>query len=186
MPNAKSHQPSRRSILKSSLALLAGGAVGKLAEAEPEIKNVNLASSPSSLKITDMRYAVIVKPGPSPCVLIRIDTNQGVYGLGEVRDIAGPQYAMVLKSRTPWRESAAHRLSVPEDRAVRRRRAPGGRCMRRGDGAMGHRRQGLQHSGLPDARRQDGATKSASMPIRQSRWTRRNMDAAPKSARRWA
>ena len=32
-------------------------------------------------------------------MLIRIDTNQGVYGLGEVRDIAGPQYAMVLKSR---------------------------------------------------------------------------------------
>ena len=71
----------------------------RLAEAEPEIKNVNTASSPSSLKITDMRYAVVVKPGPSPCVIIRIDTNQGVYGLGEVRDIAGPQYAMVLKSR---------------------------------------------------------------------------------------
>ncbi len=46
-----------------------------------------------------MRYAVIEKPGPSPCVIIRIDTNQGVFGLGEVRDIAGPQYAMVLKSR---------------------------------------------------------------------------------------
>ena len=90
---------NRRNILKSSFAILAGGAVARVAEAEPEIKNVNLASSPSDLKITDMRYAVIVKPCPSPCVLIRIDTNQGVYGLGEVRDIAGPQYAMVLKSR---------------------------------------------------------------------------------------
>ena len=90
---------NRRNILKSSLALVAGGAASRLAEAEPEIKNVNRASSPSDLKITDMRYAVIVKPGPSPCVLIRIDTNQDVYGLGEVRDIAGPQYAMVLKSR---------------------------------------------------------------------------------------
>ncbi len=79
--------------------MLGGAALGRVAEAEQEIKNVNLASSPSTLKITDMRYAVIVKPGPSPCVLIRIDTNQGVYGLGEVRDIAGPQYAMVLKSR---------------------------------------------------------------------------------------
>ncbi len=85
---------NRRSVLKSSLAVLAGGALGRTAQAvEPEIKNVNLASSPSTLKITDMRYAVIVKPGPSPCVVIRIDTNQGVYGLGEVRDIAGPQYA---------------------------------------------------------------------------------------------
>jgi len=91
---------NRRSVLKSSLAVLAGSALGRTAQAaEPAIKNVNQASSPSALKITDMRYAVVVKPGPSPCVLIRIDTNQGVYGLGEVRDIAGPQYAMVLKSR---------------------------------------------------------------------------------------
>ena len=99
MSGANGLRFNRRNMLKSSLAALVGGAIGQVAEAEPEIKNVNLASSPSSLKITDMRYAVIVKPGPSPCVLIRIDTNQGVYGLGEVRDIAGPQYAMVLKSR---------------------------------------------------------------------------------------
>ena len=46
-----------------------------------------------------MRYAIIVKPGPSPCPIIRIDTNQGVYGLGEVRDVGGYQYAMVLKNR---------------------------------------------------------------------------------------
>jgi hypothetical protein len=32
-----------------------------------------------------MRYAVVVKPGLSPCVLIWIDTNQGVYGLGSTR-----------------------------------------------------------------------------------------------------
>src|SRR5206468_5910023 len=90
---------NRRNFFKSSAALLAGSAVAPLAGAGAEIKNVNTASSPSTLKITDMRYAVVVKPGPSPCVLIRIDTNQGVHGLGEVRDIAGPQYAMVLKSR---------------------------------------------------------------------------------------
>ncbi|HWE87669.1 MAG TPA: mandelate racemase/muconate lactonizing enzyme family protein [Terracidiphilus sp.] len=89
---------NRRNVLKSSLALLAGGAVAS-SPIEAEIKGVNTASSPSTLKITDMRYAVIVKPGPSPCPIIRIDTNQGVYGLGEVRDGAGPQYAMVLKSR---------------------------------------------------------------------------------------
>jgi len=92
---------NRRSLLKSSLALAAGGVLGRTAEAvaeeEPVIKNANLNSSPSTLKITDMRYAVIDKGWP--CVIIRIDTNQGVYGLGEVRDGAGPQYAMVLKSR---------------------------------------------------------------------------------------
>ena len=95
---------NRRGVLKSSLAAMAGGALGQLtrgeeAEAQSPIKNVNLNSSPSTLKITDMRYATVVKPGPSPCTIIRIDTNQDVYGLGEVRDIAGYQYAMVLKSR---------------------------------------------------------------------------------------
>ena len=65
MADADKFRFNRRSILKSSLALLAGGAVGRVAEAEAEIKNVNPASSPSSLKITDMRYAVIVKPAPA-------------------------------------------------------------------------------------------------------------------------
>ena len=31
--------------------------------------------------------------------IIRIDTNQGIYGLGEVRDGADWRYAMILKSR---------------------------------------------------------------------------------------
>src|ERR1700733_7566564 len=102
MPDLTINKFNRRGVLKSSVALLAGSLVGSAAEkaeAQPAVKNVNLHSSPSTLKITDMRYAVVVKPGPSPCVLIRIDTNQDVYGLGEVRDIAGYQYAMVLKSR---------------------------------------------------------------------------------------
>jgi L-alanine-DL-glutamate epimerase-like enolase superfamily enzyme len=94
--------PTRRNMLKSTMALFAGGLLGKgvpAAEAQGSIQNVNKNSSPSTLKITDMRYTVVVKPGPSPCPIIRIDTNQGVYGLGEVRDIANYQYAMVLKSR---------------------------------------------------------------------------------------
>ena len=46
---------NRRSILKSSFAMLAGGVLGRRAEAEqPAIKNVNQASSPSTLKITDI------------------------------------------------------------------------------------------------------------------------------------
>lgn len=153
MSNTNSPRLNRRSILKSSLALLAGGAVGKIAEAEPEIKNANLASSPSSLEITNMRYAVIVKPGPSPCVLIRIDTNQGIYGLGEVRDVAGPQYAMVLKSRLLGENPLRIDYSVPENSAVWRRRSPGRRSLRGGDGALGHHRQGLQHPGISNARR---------------------------------
>ncbi|MBL0743976.1 mandelate racemase/muconate lactonizing enzyme family protein [Chryseolinea lacunae] len=59
---------------------------------------VNKASSPSDLKITDMRFAVVMN-GHARCPIIRIDTNQGISGLGEVRDGASWRYAMFLKSR---------------------------------------------------------------------------------------
>lgn len=59
---------------------------------------VNRMAAPSDLKITDMRYAVVMNGG-GRCPVIRIDTNQGIYGLGEVRDGATWRYAMFLKSR---------------------------------------------------------------------------------------
>jgi L-alanine-DL-glutamate epimerase-like enolase superfamily enzyme len=101
MRNKNDYLFNRRGVLKSSAAMLAGAMMGGKADAAPTpyFQNVNTNSSPSALKITDLRYCVVKKPGPSPCPIIRIDTNQGVYGLGEVRDIAGPNYAMVLKSR---------------------------------------------------------------------------------------
>lgn len=36
---------------------------------------------------------------PMDCSLIRLDTNQGISGYGEVRDWASPTYALMLKSR---------------------------------------------------------------------------------------
>lgn len=57
-------------------------------------QNVQRSSNPSELKITDMRYATIMNKH-----IIRIDTNQGIYGLGEVRDGADARYALFLKSR---------------------------------------------------------------------------------------
>ncbi len=52
-----------------------------------------------SLKITDLRVAVI-KGAPMTCPIIRIETNQeGLYGLGEVRDGASKTFALFLKSR---------------------------------------------------------------------------------------
>jgi len=81
--------------------MLGGALLGGKSKAEqaPAIRNVNTNSSPSTLKITDIRVATIKKPGPSPCSIVRIDTNQGVYGLGEVRDLSSPTYALFLKSR---------------------------------------------------------------------------------------
>jgi len=88
----------RREMLKASALMMGGGLfVGEPLEAYP--KGVNTNSRPSKLKITDLRVATIVKPGPGPCPIIRIDTDQGVYGLGEVRDGASPTYALFLKSR---------------------------------------------------------------------------------------
>src|SRR5437870_5559090 len=88
----------RREILAASVGVL-GSALLATEQMEAYPKNVNTNSRPSKLKITDLRVATIVKPGPSPCPIIRIDTDQGVYGLGEVRDGASPTYALFLKSR---------------------------------------------------------------------------------------
>ena len=49
--------------------------------------SVNTYSSPSDLKITDIRVAVVTANYDYP--IIKIDTNQGVYGIGEVRDFYG-------------------------------------------------------------------------------------------------
>lgn len=57
-------------------------------------QKVNRLSSPSELKITDLRIAYTSK-----APIIKIDTNQGIYGLGEVRDHGSPKYALFLKSR---------------------------------------------------------------------------------------
>lgn len=92
---------NRRSFLKKtalggiSLFGLAGLSIeDTMAETT---SNVQRASSPSDLKITDLRYCVTTVLGHT--AIIRIDTNQGIYGLGEVRDGADPRYALMLKSR---------------------------------------------------------------------------------------
>src|SRR6201993_3040544 len=87
----------RREVLQASALALGGALWADSLGAYPKAVNTN--SSPSTLKITDVRVASIVKPGPSPCPIIRMDTNQGVYGLGEVRDGASPTYALFPKSR---------------------------------------------------------------------------------------
>src|SRR5215467_14034968 len=98
MANEKRQLLDRRAVLKSSAAVLGTSLVmGEARDAYSKAVNTN--SSPSDLKITDLRVATVVKPGPSPCPLIRIDTSQGVSGLGEVRDGASPTYALFLKSR---------------------------------------------------------------------------------------
>jgi len=89
---------SRRNFLKKTA--LGGIALGGLMHLSIEdtiaqtTSNVQRSSSPSELKITDMRMAMIANKW-----IIRVDTNQGIYGLGEVRDGADGRYALFLKSR---------------------------------------------------------------------------------------
>ncbi len=91
----------RRSFLKK--AALGGIALGGMMKLSVEdtiaqtTASVPRSSSPSDLKITDMRVAVLGNVGRTP--IIRLDTNQGIYGLGEVRDGADERYALFLKSR---------------------------------------------------------------------------------------
>lgn len=61
-------------------------------------QNVNTHSRPSDLKITDMRIANLAGL-PFRATILRIDTNQGISGYGEVRDGASKTFALMLKSR---------------------------------------------------------------------------------------
>lgn len=65
---------------------------------EAALNRVNTCSCPSDLKITDIRFTNIVG-APMDCTLMKIYTNQGLVGLGEVRDGASRTYASLLKSR---------------------------------------------------------------------------------------
>ena len=59
---------------------------------------VRQSSNPSALRITDVKFTKVDLP-PWGCYLIRIDTNQGISGYGEMRDGASVTYLKYLKSR---------------------------------------------------------------------------------------
>src|SRR6266702_2925700 len=88
--------PGRRNFLRSAAGM--GAAIWGGDTLDAAVQNTNTNSKPSDLKITDLRVAVVAR-APMTCPLIRIDTNQGIYGLGEVRDGASKTYALMLKSR---------------------------------------------------------------------------------------
>jgi L-alanine-DL-glutamate epimerase-like enolase superfamily enzyme len=95
---------TRRSLLRGAGTGLAGLSLAGLVNTRIEdqvaaaTQAVSRSSSPTELKITDLRIAVLGR-APMRCPLIRIDTNQGISGYGEVRDGASERYALMLKSR---------------------------------------------------------------------------------------
>ncbi|MBI4585478.1 MAG: mandelate racemase/muconate lactonizing enzyme family protein [Planctomycetes bacterium] len=93
---------NRRDMLKVLGLGTAAGAAGfgrwiSAADAEEVRGRVNTRSEPSRLKITDLRVV------PMYCRMnshvIRLDTDQGIRGYGEVRDGSSATYALLLKSR---------------------------------------------------------------------------------------
>ena len=92
---------TRRGLVRSAVGGLSLAAMAH-ASLEDQIayasQGVNRHSKPSELRITDLRIAHI-QGAPFRVPIIRIDTNQGISGLGEVRDGGSPRYALMLKSR---------------------------------------------------------------------------------------
>jgi L-alanine-DL-glutamate epimerase-like enolase superfamily enzyme len=90
---------NRREALAAMGLGVTAGLGGLLTETEAqEVRaRVNTASEPSNLRITDLRVARL--PTGLRTHVVRIDTNQGISGLGEIRDGASPRYALMLKSR---------------------------------------------------------------------------------------
>jgi L-alanine-DL-glutamate epimerase-like enolase superfamily enzyme len=82
----------RRNFLKSAATLTGMATVTGLA-----INPAETFSRPSKLVITDIRGAT-VRAGGENYPIIKIYTNQDVYGLGEVRDSARLSQALIFKS----------------------------------------------------------------------------------------
>ena len=83
--------PSRRGFFKCAAGTL-GASFWLEPTLEAALQNTRTASKPSDLRITDLRIAAL--PGRP---IVRLDTNQGVSGYGEVRDGASRNYALMLK-----------------------------------------------------------------------------------------
>lgn len=85
------------------LGMAGAGAVAGLSQiardagAQGMRQRVDPRSEPSRLRITDLRVARM--PTGFTTHVVRIDTNQGISGYGEIRDGASPTYALMLKSR---------------------------------------------------------------------------------------
>lgn len=92
----------RRNFLKKTA--LGGIALGGLIHLSIEdtiaqtTQKVSRASSPSDLRITDLRVAQ-KGYGGFPARIIKIYTNQGITGLGDIRDGTDQRFALFLKSK---------------------------------------------------------------------------------------
>jgi L-alanine-DL-glutamate epimerase-like enolase superfamily enzyme len=98
---------SRRRMLAQTAAAIGLGAIYKITEgsalgqtrggAAVRYGPINKFSAPSDLRITDMR--VVTVASNFDYTIVRLDTNQGVYGLGEIRDGAPRETVLNFKTQ---------------------------------------------------------------------------------------
>ena len=94
---AEESNVSRRTFITGTTSATAAVAAGSLvtnADLENINAQVNTNSGPSALRITDMRIA-----HSDRSMLIRLDTNQGISGYGEIRYDCSKAHGLILKSR---------------------------------------------------------------------------------------
>ena len=80
----------RRSFLTATCALAGAAATQPLAAFGQAVDNANQASSPSALRITDLKCGYI-----RGSLFVKIHTNQGIWGCGEAVDAVQGTYHMV-------------------------------------------------------------------------------------------
>src|SRR5512133_3384873 len=96
---------TRRSFIAKSA--LAGAALQPLAAFGQAVQNANTASSPSALRITELKCGFV-----RGSLYVKIYTNQGIWGCGEAVDAVGGTYQMVqsmgrqLRNQSPLNVNA--------------------------------------------------------------------------------
>ena len=106
----------------------------------------NKFSSPSDLKITDIRALRVAASSDYP--IIKILTNQDVYGLGEVRDAGHENLALAMKPLLVGRNPLDILGILAGVRPYAGRRAPGRRLQRYRYRPARYRGQGVRRAGL--------------------------------------
>ena len=106
----------------------------------------NRNSAPSQLRITDMRAIRIASNYDYP--IINIDTNQGVYGLGEVRDAGNEGMALILKPHIVGKNPLNIEPILDSIRNFTNQRRLGGGYSAAGYRVARYCRQGIWRAGL--------------------------------------
>lgn len=99
MSENKKRMSRRTFFVNTGAATAAAAALGNFAthdDYEAVAQNVNTNSQPSDLKITDLRVYKLATEWTRWG--IKIYTNQGITGIGEIRDGSSPIYALMLKN----------------------------------------------------------------------------------------